>query len=1722
MLLLAEGIPFEIAFTYCKTGAPSGVAIDSGTGQISGQIDGSALSGGPNGDGVHFVTVTASRLGSSDVQVSFSWVISNLSCTWNDLADANFNRFQTRNELVDDKIYVMGGWLVGINDNTHLDVYDITNDSWTIGPDLLLAVTHMGSVAIGDEVWLIGGFFGDGLTEKVQIYNTQTQTWSFGPDLPKAIGSGMSTLNGSKIHFVGGLEPDKETDIGDHYIYDLNNPGAGWVSAAPLPTPRNHLAVETVNGLVYAIGGQLGHDVTKLDVSVVEVYDPATDSWSQLADLPTARSHFEPGTAVHNGKILVVGGQEETTNFSNEVSEYDPVTNQWELLCNLPNNRMAPVAHVYEDILIVSGGGINGTNNLIPTTQWIQLEPVIPQHPAIAVDPIADQAHLVDELILPIQVVASGGNPNAAFVYSMNGQPAGISIDPITGEISGTIESGATQGGVDGVYQVSVTVSKSETIPTTVNFQWTITGPLSVVAITDQTDQVGSSISLFAQGSGGDTNEALVYSAQGLPAGLSMDANTGEISGTIEASAVNGGLNGDGVHGVSVTVSRLGSADVSTNFSWTVSEAPEGDLPWVENFDELANGLVADNGITAWTTTSDFGAWEVSNGKLELKAGPSGSLAFFNSEVLDISNYSGVSISVEASDLNQDNKENNDYLKLYYVLDGGQQVAFGEVINDVGQQTFTINNLNGSSLQLILETKVSVDTETYIIDSITIDGTSNLPVFVTGVSVNPPSATAILGGTSVNLTATVLPLDADDPSVTWMSSNPSVASVDNNGVVTALSIGTVVITATTTDGGFTATSSIMVEEPTPVAVTGVSVSPTTGSIIIGGLINMTATVFPADATDPSVIWSSSDNAIATVTQTGVLTGIALGAAEITATTTDGNFTSSIVINVEEAPEGDLPWVENFDELANGLVADNGITAWTTTSDFGAWEVSNGKLELKAGPSGSLAFFNSEVLDISNYSGVSISVEASDLNQDNKENNDYLKLYYVLDGGQQVAFGEVINDVGQQTFTINNLNGSSLQLILETKVSVDTETYIIDSITIDGTSNLPVFVTGVSVNPPSATAILGGTSVNLTATVLPLDADDPSVTWMSSNPSVASVDNNGVVTALSIGTVVITATTTDGGFTATSSIMVEEPTPVAVTGVSVSPTTGSIIIGGLINMTATVFPADATDPSVIWSSSDNAIATVTQTGVLTGIALGAAEITATTTDGNFTSSIVINVEEAPEGDLPWVENFDELANGLVADNGITAWTTEIDQGVLEVSNGKLELKSLEGGSLAFFRTEVLDISNYNSVNFSIEVSDDATNQKENNDYIKLYYVIDGGNPVEFGNIINDLTTPTATFGFELPPGEYSTLQLVAEMKVSWFNETYILDNISIIGDPATPVAVTGVSVSPESASLTAGGATLALSANVLPVNANNKAVTWISNDPVTASVDQNGVVTAQSTGTAIITAITEDGNFSDTSEITVFQIPIGDIPWAESFDELSDGATSDSGSTSWSTASDFGTWEVANGTLELKAGPGGSLAFFNSEVLDISNYSDVSISLLVSDMGQDNKENSDYLKAYYILNGGPQIQFGALINDVGQQGLSVSNINGTSLQLILETKVSIDTETYIVDNILISGTPNVNLSVYGNLTELPRKYGVRIYPNPTHNKIEIQVNPNKSIKQVTLYDTAGRRVRMFKNNVNFISSNQISLDLTGLEAGIFTMYVETVDGTRINKRIIKVD
>lgn len=165
-------------------------------------------------------------------------------------------------------------------------------------------------------------------------------------------------------------------------------------------------------------------------------------------------------------------------------------------------------------------------------------------------------------------------------------------------------------------------------------------------------------------------------------------------------------------------------------------------------------------------------------------------------------------------------------------------------------------------------------------------GPTSVPV--TSVKLNKSSASVTLGKT-ITLTATVAPSNATTKTVAWKSSNDKIASV-KNGVVTGQAVGRATITATA--GNHSATCVVTVEK---IPVTSVTLNKTSASVNKGSSLQLSATVAPSNATYPTVTWKSNNTAVAMVSSSGLVSPIATGSADITATADGKSATCRVTV-----------------------------------------------------------------------------------------------------------------------------------------------------------------------------------------------------------------------------------------------------------------------------------------------------------------------------------------------------------------------------------------------------------------------------------------------------------------------------------------------------------------------------------------------------------------------------------------------------------------------------------------------------------------------------------------------------------------------------------------------------------------------------------------------------------------------------------------------------------
>ena len=461
---------------------------------------------------------------------------------------------------------------------------------------------------------------------------------------------------------------------------------------------------------------------------------------------------------------------------------------------------------------------------------------------------------------------------------------------------------------------------------------------------------------------------------------------------------------------------------------------------------------------------------------------------------------------------------------------------------------------------------------------------------------------------TARLSVTVMPEDAGDKSVAWSSDNSKVATVDGNGLVTAISVGKATVTATTKDGsGLTAECVVTV---TPLKATDIKLDKTEVSMQRDATMQLTATVTPEDADNRTVTWRSDDDGIAQVDGAGLVTAVSVGTTTITATTGDGTeLTASCTVTVTPKV------VQSITISEETLTLEVDETA-VLTATVHPQDADDASVTWHSNNSGVATVDGGEITAVATGTAV-ITVKSiiMDESQVTIERTKTARLSVTVmpeDAGDKSVTWSSDND------GIATVDGSGLV------TAVAAGTAIIRATTNDG-SNLtaecqvtvtPLKATGISIDRTEATLERDAT-LQLTATVTPDDADDRTVTWSSADSGIARVDGAGLVTAVSVGTTTITVTTGDGtGLTASCTVTV---TPKTVQSITMDEEALSLERGETTRLTVIVTPQDADDVSVTWYSNNSGVATVDDGGRVTAIEVGTAVITATTNDGSGLSA-----------------------------------------------------------------------------------------------------------------------------------------------------------------------------------------------------------------------------------------------------------------------------------------------------------------------------------------------------------------------------------------------------------------------------------------------------------------------------------------------------------------------
>jgi hypothetical protein len=243
-------------------------------------------------------------------------------------------------------IYVIGGD-TGAGPVASVQAYDTMTGTWTSKAPMTLARRSMATPTINLRIYAIGGYNAGPLKANAS-YDPTTNSWTPKADMPTAREGRAAVINGL-IYVVGGRNSPTTCS---NAVEAFNNATNTWTAGlTPLPTPRCDLSVVALNGLIYAIGGTDGTGSTEYDI--VEVYDPAFDTWSNAAKISLARHQMAADVLDH--KIYIAGGSTGTA-LTDRTESYDPATNMWTTHAPMPTPRAGTDMRFAMGALYMPGG----------------------------------------------------------------------------------------------------------------------------------------------------------------------------------------------------------------------------------------------------------------------------------------------------------------------------------------------------------------------------------------------------------------------------------------------------------------------------------------------------------------------------------------------------------------------------------------------------------------------------------------------------------------------------------------------------------------------------------------------------------------------------------------------------------------------------------------------------------------------------------------------------------------------------------------------------------------------------------------------------------------------------------------------------------------------------------------------------------------------------------------------------------------------------------------------------------------------------------------------------------------------------------------------------------------------------------------------------------------------------------------------------------------------
>lgn len=740
----------------------------------------------------------------------------------------------------------------------------------------------------------------------------------------------------------------------------------------------------------------------------------------------------------------------------------------------------------------------------------------------------------------------------------------------------------------------------------------------------------------------------------------------------------------------------------------------------------------------------------------------------------------------------------------------------------------------------------------------------------------------LLEGESGKLTATVYPLNSTQKTLTWVSDHPDVASVDNEGNVTARKAGTATVTVKVAEN-VTAVCKVTVIS----RVTGISLSETTVELKPGETHQLTATVLPQNASNAEVTWYSDKESVATVSQSGLVTGVGPGETTVHAVTTDGGKMASCLVKVGTPVKGITLSVSSKTLYVGDPSLDISATLTPANATDKSLEWSSSDPEVASiAPGAALRAVikplkpgKTTITATTKDGGFTASCEVTVKRHVSGVSLNKASLTLYVGETESLAATVAPEDASDKTVAWSSDN-SAVASVSNGKVTANKPgTAVIKVVTNDLSKEAACTVTvkrhaeSVELSQKEIKLYLGENR-SLTATVLPSDASDKNVTWSSSNPNVATVSTAGNVVSKSVGTTVITVKTADGGHQASCHVTVLEPV-VYATSLTITPQALNMNIGESASLTLQMLPSNANE-KLVWESDNESVARVVN-GDITAVGVGVAkimvkgknvtsnEVTVTVIDKFAVTGVKLNESEKS---LQVGDSFTLTATVLPEDarDKTVTWSSDkesvatVKDGVVTAVSPGTAIIKVTAGAGAFSATCSVTVEEriIEITEISYPEDNQTINLKMGESYtIKVKVAPDNAN--EILKVSPAINCPVTWKRDKVQGTPYWNVTVKAIYKEG--RGSLAIDSKSYSTQcfvKVTKVPVSGITLDMSETSMRVGQ-TLTLTPKVSPSDASIKDVIWDSSDKSVAYVSQSGIVTAKSGGKVFITAKSKDNS-----------------------------------------------------------------------------------------------------------------------------------------------------------------------------------------------------------------------------------------------------------------------